>query len=152
MFEINTLNSRPSYDPMMVLPMREEVTRLGIKELHTPAEVDEELKSKGTVLVFVNSVCGCAAGSARPGLALAMQHGTLPDKVVSVFAGMEKDAVMQARSFFTGYAPSSPQFALLRDGQIIAMLERWQIERQHPQTIAAALIQMFNTHCVKEKA
>jgi putative YphP/YqiW family bacilliredoxin len=81
-----------------------------------------------------------------------MQSGTLPDKVVSVFAGMEKDAVMQARSYFTGYAPSSPQFALLRDGQIIAMLERWQIERQHPQTIAAALIQMFNTHCAKEKA
>src|SRR5690348_12738126 len=122
MFEINTLNSRPSYDPVMVQPMREEVTRLGITELHTPQEVDQALQSKGTVLVFVNSVCGCAAGSARPGLALAMQNSVLPDKVVSVFAGMEKDAVVQARSYFTGYAPSSPQIGLLRDGKIIAMI------------------------------
>ena len=150
MLEINTLNSRPSYDPVMVMPMREEVTRLGIRELHTVAEVDEELQSKGTVLVFVNSVCGCAAGSARPGLALAVKNAVLPDKMVSVFAGMEKDAVAKARGYFTGYPPSSPQIGLLRDGKIIAMLERWQIERQHPQTIAAMLVEMFNAHCAKQ--
>lgn len=146
MFEINTLNSRPTYDPAMVMPMREEVTRLGVRELHTPGEVDAALQASGTTMVFVNSVCGCAAGSARPGLAMAMQN-PLPDRVVSVFAGMEKEAVAEARGYFTGYAPSSPQIALLRDGQLVAMIERYQIEGRPPQIVAGMIAAMVNAHC-----
>src|SRR5437667_8117681 len=117
------------YPEIMIRPMREELTRLGVEELSTPAQVDEILQhSNGTVMVVVNSVCGCAAGKARPGVALALQHDVKPDRVFTVFAGGDIEATERARSYFTGYLPSSPSIALLKDGQLVFMLERRQIE------------------------
>ena len=139
------------YDPEMVQPMREELTRLGVTELLTAEEVDVDLKDqRGTTLVIVNSVCGCAAGCARPGVALALRHKTQPNKVVTVFAGQDAEATVQARSYFTGYAPSSPQMALMRDGQVVFMLERHQIEGQTPEGVAASLTQAFDQFCGDE--
>src|SRR5947199_8928685 len=115
------------YDEMMVAPMRAELTRLGIEETRTAAEVDAVLgQKKGTVLVVVNSVCGCAAGMARPGVAMALRHDVLPEKMITVFAGNDVDATQRARSYFTGYRPSSPSIALMRDGQVGKMIARWQ--------------------------
>ena len=124
------------YDSAMVQPMREEVTRLGVTELKTPAEVDQAVQKKGTVLVFVNSVCGCAAAGARPGLTLALMHKNRPDHLFTVFAGMEREAVAKARDYFKPYQPSSPQIALLKDGKIVHMMQRHDIEGRDPQTIA----------------
>jgi len=135
------------YDPVMVQPMREEVTRLGVKELKTPAEVDAAVKNPGTTLVFVNSVCGCAAAGARPGLTLALRHANRPKQLTTVFAGMEREAVARAREYFKPYQPSSPQIALLKDGKIVHMLQRHDIEGRDPQTIAAALTKVFDEHC-----
>jgi putative YphP/YqiW family bacilliredoxin len=135
------------YDPDLVKPMREEVTRLGIKELKTPQEVDATLKQPGTTLVFVNSVCGCAAGGARPGLKLALLHGKKPKQLVTVFAGMETDAVAKAREYFKPYRPSSPQIALLKDGQIVHMVQRQDIEGRDPATVAKALTEAFDKYC-----
>ena len=149
MFEIKVGAARPSYDPVMVQPMRDEVTRWGIKELHTPEEVDETMKLPGTTLVFVNSVCGCAAGMARPALGAIMQHGVLPDRVVTVFAGMEKEAVAKARDYFLPYPPSSPQFGLMKDGKLVAILERRQIEGRSGQQVAGELLKMIEEHRVK---
>ena len=141
------------YDEMIVAPMRAELTRLGIQEARTAAEVDAVLgEKKGTVLVIVNSVCGCAAGMARPAVALAVQHGTLPDKMITVFAGNDVDATQRARSYFTGYRPSSPAIALMRDGEIVKMVERWQIEGRQPWDIAAELTGAFDQFCAKETA
>ncbi|MBL7988572.1 MAG: BrxA/BrxB family bacilliredoxin [Chlorobi bacterium] len=137
----------PLYDPILVQPMRDELTTAGVQELTTPEQVDAAMAQPGTTLVFVNSVCGCAAGSARPGLRLAMQHTVQPDRVVSVFAGMDREAVDRARSYFLGYPPSSPQIALLRDGQVIHMIPRHQIEGRSAQMIAEHLADTFNTHC-----
>lgn len=137
----------PMYDPTLVQPMRDEVTRLGVQELTTPEQVDETLNSSGTVLVFVNSVCGCAAGGARPGLRLALQHGTLPDKMVSVFAGMDREAVDRARQHFLGYPPSSPQIALMRDGKVVHMIPRHHIEGRSPEMIAQNLKDAFDEYC-----
>ncbi|MEE9393095.1 MAG: BrxA/BrxB family bacilliredoxin [Planctomycetota bacterium] len=136
------------YDEQMVAPMREEITRLGATEMRSGEDVDQQLKSfEGTALVFVNSVCGCAAGGARPGLALALQHDKKPEKLTTVFAGQEKDAVERARSYFVGYSPSSPQIALMKDGACVAMMERHDIEGKMPVQIANDLIAMFEEHC-----
>ena len=136
------------YDPRMVQPMREELTKLGVIELTNPKEVDDTLtQSSGTLLVVVNSVCGCAAGGARPGVALALQHAKLPDKVTTVFAGQDKEATDRARSYFLGYPPSSPSMALFKDGQIVQMIHRHDIEGHSPQEIAAKLISAFDTYC-----
>lgn len=136
------------YDPRFVQPMREELTQLGVTELKTATEVDEALtKSTGTVLVVVNSICGCAAGSARPGVGLALQHSKVPDKVVTVFAGQDVEATDRARSYFTGYPPSSPSMALLKDGKLLHMIEREDIEGRSPEHIAKALVNAFESHC-----
>ena len=111
------------YPEYAIQPMREELTRLGVAELRTPEQVDETLKnSNGTVMVVVNSICGCAAGKARPGVALALQHEVRPDKVATVFAGGDIEATERARSYFTGYQPSSPSIGLLKDGELVYML------------------------------
>jgi bacilliredoxin len=136
------------YPEIMIRPMREELTRLGVEELKTAEEVDEALaNSKGTVMVVVNSICGCAAGLARPGVALALEHHPRPDRVTTVFAGGDVEATARARSYFTGYQPSSPSIALLRDGKLVYMLERSQIEGKYPQQIAEELTTAFDEHC-----
>ena len=141
------------YDEMMVAPMREELTRLGIEETKTPGAVDAVLgEKKGTVLLVVNSVCGCAAGMARPAVAMALENDTLPDKMITVFAGNDRDATQRAREYFVGYRPSSPSIALLKDGQVVKMLERWNIEGRHAHDIAAELVRAFNEYCAKPVA
>jgi putative YphP/YqiW family bacilliredoxin len=131
--------------------MREELTRLGVRELRTAAEVDEALtKTSGTVMLVVNSVCGCAAGKARPGVALALQHPVRPDLVTTVFAGVDSEATERARSYVAGYPPSSPSIAILRDGKLLYMMERHQIENQTAETIAQQLTAVFERHCAKE--
>jgi putative YphP/YqiW family bacilliredoxin len=137
-----------SYPEIMIRPMREELTRLGVEELKTADAVDATLQnSSGTVMVVVNSICGCAAGKARPGVALALQHDVRPDKVATVFAGADIDATERARSYFTGYPPSSPSIALLKDGQLVYMMERRQIEGKDAPQIARELTQAFEKHC-----
>jgi putative YphP/YqiW family bacilliredoxin len=136
------------YDERFVTPMRQELTRLGIEELRTPAEVDARLSNtKGTALVVVNSVCGCAARNARPAVASALQHPVKPDTLTTVFAGQDTDAVAKARSYFTGYAPSSPSIGLLKDGQVVFMLERFQIEGRSADEIAKDLVGAFDRFC-----
>ncbi len=137
------------YDPRMVQPMREELTTLGFEELLTPDAVDEVLGSDGVVLVVVNSVCGCAAGKARPGVRLAVQHDKVPDKLTTVFAGMEIDATERARSYFPGYPPSSPQIGLLKDGTLVYLMERHDIEGREANEIAAKLVDAFDQYCSK---
>ena len=141
------------YDEMIVGPMRQELTRLGIEETRTAAEVDAVLgEKKGTVLVVVNSVCGCAAGMARPAVAMALENEALPDRMITVFAGNDRDATQRAREYFVGFRPSSPAIALLKDGQVVKMLERWQIEGRHAHDIAAELSAAFNEHCARQVA
>jgi putative YphP/YqiW family bacilliredoxin len=138
----------PMYDPEMVRPMREELTRLGFTELRTPDEVDGVLgQEKAPTLVVVNSVCGCAARNARPAAALAIQHARRPARLVTVFAGQDADATARARGYFTGYAPSSPQIALLKDGEVAFMLERKHIEGRNARDIAADLTSAFDRFC-----
>ena len=136
------------YPEFFVAPMRDELTRLGVVELRTAEAVDETMKKDGTVMVIVNSVCGCAAGKARPGVALALQHSVKPDVVATVFAGADIEATERARSYFVGYPPSSPSVALLHDGKLIYMMERHQIENQEADAIATQLTAAFDTHCV----
>jgi putative YphP/YqiW family bacilliredoxin len=132
--------------------MREELTKLGIEETRKPEEVDAALSSTpGTVMVVVNSVCGCAAGKARPGVALALKHSKVPDKSITVFAGADIEATARARAYFKGYLPSSPSIALLRDGQIVYMLERHQIEGREAPEIARLLTSAFDAHCATAK-
>ena len=138
------------YDERLVMPMREELTRLGVEELRTPEAVDEALHdATGTTLVVVNSVCGCAARNARPAVADALQHGARPDRITTVFAGQDVAATSRARSYFTGYRPSSPQIALMRDGDVVFMLERHQIEGRSAGEIAAELKDAFDRWCEK---
>lgn len=137
----------PMYPELMLIPMREELTRVGVKELRSAGEVDNALKSQGTTLVVVNSVCGCAAGRMRPAVGLALQHSALPEKLYSVFAGQDSEATQQARSYFTGYPPSSPSLALLRDGKLVYFLQRSQIENREAPAIAADLKQAFDQFC-----
>ena len=136
--------------------MRQELTRLGVRELKTAADVDAVLgrqlgqpgdQQSPTVMVIVNSVCGCAAGKARPGVALALQHANKPDIVATVFAGADIEATDRARSYFAGYPPSSPSIALLRDGKLLWMLERRNIENQTADTIAETLASAFDKYC-----
>lgn len=138
----------PMYDPRLVQPMREELTRIGFQELRTPAEVDAVLGAvEEPTLVVVNSVCGCAARNARPAAALAIQHPVRPHRLVTVFAGQDADATARARSYFTGYPPSSPQIALLKDGRLAFMLERKNIEGRQVQEIARDLVGAFEKYC-----
>ncbi len=135
------------YNPTLVAPMREEMTRMGARQLTTVPEVDAALgDQKGSMLVFVNSVCGCAAGNARPAMRLALQHGVQPQQIVTVFAGQDLDAVSRARQYFSDYQPSSPSIALLRDGEVVHFVHRHQIEGQSPQAIAADLTAAFDRH------
>jgi putative YphP/YqiW family bacilliredoxin len=142
------------YDPIMVKPMRDEAVAIGFKELLTPEDVKEEFEKEGTAFVFVNSVCGCAAGQARPGLAMAMkwaqENNVMPDRLLTVFAGMEKDAVEAARSYFTGYPPSSPQMALLKDGKLVGMIERLQIENNNALAVGNLVAALLKENCEKE--
>ena len=141
------------YHEMMVKPMREEVTRHGVKELRTVADVDAALGAgEGTALVFVNSVCGCAAGGARPALGLALAHGVKPQHLYTVFAGQDLDATARARSYFADFQPSSPSVALLRDGEVVHFVHRHMIEGRPPQVIAADLIAAFEKYCAPQGA
>lgn len=136
------------YDPRLVQPMRDEMTRMGAKELRTVGEVDAALGDpRGTTLMFVNSVCGCAAGGARPALALALQHTNRPQQVVTVFAGQDTDAAARARQYFSDYAPSSPSMALFRDGEVVHFVHRHMVEGHAPQDVARDLMAAFDTYC-----
>lgn len=138
------------YSELMIRPMREELTAIGVEELRTPEQVEQTLNnSQGTVMVVVNSICGCAAGKARPGIARALQHEVKPDKVATVFAGADIEATEKARSYFTGYPPSSPSIALLKDGQLVWMLERRQIEGRDATQVANELTKAFDQHCAR---
>jgi putative YphP/YqiW family bacilliredoxin len=140
------------YPEFFIAPMRDELTRLGAIELRTSEQVDDTLSKDGTVMVVVNSVCGCAAGKARPGVALALQHEVKPDVVATVFAGADVEATDRARGYFTGYPPSSPAVALLRDGKLIYIMERHQIENQEATSIARELTDAFDKHCAQAAA
>lgn len=141
------------YPEIMIRPMREELTRLGAEELRTAEDVDRALgEQKGTLMVVVNSICGCAAGKARPGVARALDHSVRPDRVATVFAGADIEATEKARAYFTGYPPSSPSIALLKDGQLVYMMERRQIEGRGPDEIAQELRQAFDQHCAARSA
>jgi putative YphP/YqiW family bacilliredoxin len=131
----------------IVRQAREEIVSAGYEELKTTEEVNESLSKKGTTLVMINSVCGCAGGVARPAAAHALHYDKRPDRLVTVFAGQDKEATEQARSYFTGYPPSSPSFALLKDGKICTMIERHQIEGNDPMTVVSKLQQTFDQYC-----
>lgn len=136
------------YPEIMIRPMREDLTRIGVEELRTPEAVDDAVKNtRGTLMIIVNSICGCAAGKARPGVALALGHQVKPDKVATVFAGADIEATDRARSYFTGYGPSSPSIGILKDGQLVYMLERYQIEGRRAEEIATELTQAFDKFC-----
>ena len=136
------------YDERYVTPMRQELTQLGLTEMRTPEEVDAKLRNaSGTTLVVVNSVCGCSARNARPAVAKAIRGEVKPDTLTTVFAGQDIEAVKRARSYFTGYPPSSPQIALLKDGKLVFMLERHQIESRSADDIAADLTRAFEKFC-----
>ncbi len=136
------------YDPRLVAPMRGEMVQLGARELTSVAEVDQVLgDQRGTILVFVNSVCGCAAGNARPALRLALAHPVRPQEIVTVFAGQDLEATARARQYFPDYAPSSPSMALFRDGEVVHFVHRHQIEGRSPNDVAANLTAAFDKHC-----
>ena len=136
------------YPEFFVEPMRQELTQLGIQELRTPADVDTAVTDKsGTLMIVVNSVCGCAAGKARPGLALALRQGARPDALASVFAGFDVQATDRAREYFKDYAPSSPSIAILHNGELVYMLERSAIESRDALAIASMLTEAFDKHC-----
>ena len=136
------------YPEQLLVPMREELTRLGVRELRSAADVDAELaQHTGTTLVVVNSVCGCAARNARPAVAEALRHAVVPARSTTVFAGQDREATERARQYFTGFRPSSPSIALVKDGAVVFMLERHQIEGRSAHDIAADLRHAFDTHC-----
>jgi putative YphP/YqiW family bacilliredoxin len=138
------------YPEIMVIPMREELTRAGVKELRTVEEVDQALTNQpGTTMVVVNSICGCAAGRMRPAVRAALQNAVRPEKLFSVFAGQDREATDRARSYFTGYPPSSPSIALLRDGQLVHMVQRSDIEHREAADIASELKNAFEKYCQK---
>jgi putative YphP/YqiW family bacilliredoxin len=135
------------YDPVLVQPMRDELTRIGVEELTTPAEVDAFMARPGTKLLIVNSVCGCAAGQARPGVALALRHETRPQHVATVFAGQDLDATAHARSYFSDYPPSSPSLALFDGKEVVHFVPRHAIEGAPAQAVAFGLVGAFDAHC-----
>jgi putative YphP/YqiW family bacilliredoxin len=136
-----------AYPEPFIAPMRAELTRLGVRELRTAGDVDEAARATGTVLIVVNSVCGCAAGKARPGIAQALQHDTRPGLIGTVFAGADLEATARARAIFAPYPPSSPSVALLKDGELVFMMERRDIEHRDAGAIAARLTAAFDEHC-----
>ena len=139
------------YPEFLIAPMREELTSLGVAELRTAAEVDAAVKpAEGVVMIVVNSVCGCAAGKARPGVALALRHAVKPDRIATVFAGADIEATDRARGYFVGYRPSSPSIALLKDAKVLYMLERHQIENQDAASIARQLTGAFDRFCSRQ--
>ena len=141
------------YPESFIGPMRQELTRLGVKELRTAEDVDTTVRNtSGTLMIVVNSMCGCAAGKARPGIARALQHPVKPDVVATVFAGGDIEATDRARGYFTGYPASSPSIAILRDGKLVYMMERRQIENQSADAIAGNLTDAFDTHCAAPAA
>ena len=134
--------------PEMVLrPAREQMTRMGLQELRTPADVDEVMQRRGTVMIAINSMCGCASGRLRPAVARALGHSKLPDVLTTVFAGQDMDATARAREYFKGYPPSSPAVAIMRDGEVVYMMERRHIEGRLPEEIAADLVEAFDRYC-----
>jgi putative YphP/YqiW family bacilliredoxin len=136
------------YPEIMIKPFREDLTRIGVEELRTPEAVDDAVKNtSGTLMIVVNSVCGCAAGKARPGIALALGHEIKPDRVATVFAGADIEATDRARGYFKGYGPSSPSIGILKDGELVYMMERYQIEGRGPEQIANELTQAFDKFC-----
>ena len=137
------------YPELMLIPMREELTKAGISEARNAAEVDTALAQPGTTMVVVNSICGCAAGKMRPGVRLALQHGTTPDHKITVFAGQDRDATERARSYFGGHPPTSPAIAILRDGQLVYLLQRSAIETSTAPAIAQELTRAFEAYCSK---
>ena len=143
----------PMYPEPMIAPMRAELTTIGFTELRTAQDADAALReAPGTTLLVVNSMCGCAARNARPALALALKHTVRPDKLTTVFAGQDPDATRQARGYIPGYAPSSPSIALLKDGELVYVMERWQIEGRDAPTIAQDLVAAFEEHCAPSSA
>jgi len=141
------------YPELMVIPMREELVRAGIKETRTAEEVDTALAEPGTTLVVVNSICGCAAGKARPGIRLALAHSaSQPDRKITVFAGQDREATERARGYFEGHPPSSPSLAILRDGRLAYFMPRSFIEQSTAQDIAIELVRAFDTYCAKATA
>jgi putative YphP/YqiW family bacilliredoxin len=140
------------YPEYLIAPMRQELTTLGVRECRTPADVDQTIKTPGVVMMVVNSVCGCAAGKARPGIALALRHPNRPDTVATVFAGADMEATERARQYFAGFAPSSPSIGLLRDGKLLYMVERRDIESRPAQAIADLLTMAFDKYCTPEGA
>lgn len=150
MFTINTRG--PVYDPEAVQPMRDELLAAGFNEMLTPADVDSYLsKSEGTTLVMINSVCGCAAGSARPGVTLALQNNKIPDNITTVFAGQDRDSVDHLRSMYLpGIPPSSPFIAIFKNGEIVFLMQRMNIEGKTADMVADELTEAFNEHCTKE--
>ena len=141
------------YPDIMVMPMREELTRLGIQELRTAADVDRAVTNHtGTTMIVVNSICGCAAGKMRPAVRMALQNAARPDSIFTVFAGQDKEATERARTYFTGYPPSSPSIGLLRDGKLIYMMQRSNIETRQAPEIAADLVAAFDKFCANQPA
>ena len=140
------------YPEMMILPMREELTRAGIKEARTAEAVDAALKNPGTTLLVVNSICGCAAGRMRPGVRLALQNKSLPDQAITVFAGQDREATDRARSYFEGHPPTSPAIAILRDGKLVYLMQRSAIETATAPMIAQELTRAMNEFCSKTTA
>jgi putative YphP/YqiW family bacilliredoxin len=138
---------RTMYDERFLVPMRRDLTEVGFSELRTADEVDQALQAPGTAMVLVNSVCGCSARMARPAARMAITHDPKPERLYTVFAGQDADATAQARGYFTGYAPSSPSMAILRDGKLVWMMERWQIEGRPAEEIAEELVAAFEEHC-----
>jgi putative YphP/YqiW family bacilliredoxin len=136
------------YPEMMIAPMRQELTSGGIAEARTAGDVDSAVRQKGTTMVIVNSVCGCAAGRMRPGVRAAIRHNVRPDRMITVFAGQDREATETARRYFTGYPPSSPSIGILRDGELVYMMQRSDIETSTPEMIASALAQAFEKHCL----
>ena len=140
----------PIYDPEAVAPMWQELAAVGVEPFTTPEEVDQLLrKGKGTALVIVNSICGCAAGQARPGAMLALQNAVIPDRSVTVFAGVDRDAVERAREHMTGYPPSSPCMALFKDGKLVFMLQRTDLQQMNEELVSSSLRQAFDEHCTR---
>jgi len=140
------------YPEIMVIPMREELTRAGIKETRTAEEVDAALAKPGTTMLVVNSICGCAAGKMRPGVRLALQNSVLPDQSITVFAGQDREATERARSYFQGQPPTSPAIAILRDGKLIYLMQRFVIEANPAQVIGQELARAFNEYCARTTA
>ncbi|HWG17429.1 MAG TPA: BrxA/BrxB family bacilliredoxin, partial [Acidobacteriaceae bacterium] len=140
------------YPEIMLIPMREELTRAGIQEARTPEDVDQALARPGTTMLVVNSVCGCAAGKMRPAVRMAMQHATKPTQAITVFAGQDRDATEKARGYFAGHPPTSPAIAILRDGQLVYLMQRSAIETSTAPAIAEELTRAFDAYCATTTA